>query len=35
MPLEREIWEETVQEKLLEDNSRLQAVSDVEDSSIL
>ena len=35
MPLEREIWEGTVQEKLLEDNSWLQAVSDVEDSSIV
>ncbi|HCZ8394622.1 hypothetical protein [Elizabethkingia anophelis] len=35
MPLEREIWEGTVQEKLLEDNSWLQAVSDVDDSSIV
>ncbi|MDV3711220.1 hypothetical protein CMU41_05250 [Elizabethkingia anophelis] len=35
MPLEREIWEGTVQEKLLEDNSWLQAVSDVEDSNIV
>ncbi len=35
MPLEREIWEGTVQEKLVEDNSWLQAVSDVEDSSIV
>lgn len=35
MPLEREIWEGTIQEKLLEDNSWLQAVSDVEDSSIV
>lgn len=35
MALELEIWQETIQEKLLQDNSWLGAVSDVDDSNII
>ncbi len=35
MALELEIWQETIQQKLLEDNSWLNAISDVDDSNIL